>query len=156
MHREDGDNIAAINANLIALVWGMIEQIKKILSYSLEFEILTHFQVVTSRHSNDEEPFCQREEISGWRIISSHDLAIEQAMARIADFQRKTGFSVETALSALDDALKEPKKSRGDRHAFLAKYLRERGHKITAPVVRSLLEDLNSTYDPRYIRFRND
>lgn len=150
MHLPDGDERAAINTMLLALIWAAFRHIQVILSKSVDLEVLSEFQLVTGKPASS-RGLTERYDIVGWRIISTRDLRIEQAKERISSFSKRNNVDIDIVIKVLEEQTKIRKRSGEYQIAHVAKALRTKGYKITVIPIRQLFSDLELVSDPAYL-----
>jgi hypothetical protein len=101
---KNGDDREALNTMLLALVWGMIKHIQSVLSVTVDLEVLTEFQLTTTE-SPDEYSIGSRYDLTGWRLITTKALRVEEAEKRIAKATEKNNISLEIILQTIGHSL---------------------------------------------------
>jgi hypothetical protein len=150
IHLPDGDERATLNTMLLALVWSIFKHVQTTLSTTVDLEALSEFQLIAGEPANDDR-VIERYDIVGWRIVSTHDLRIEEAKQRISSFAAETKVDVKTVLQTFEEQLKRNRHPKEDHLAQLAKALRMKGHKITVTPIRQLFSDLELASDQAYL-----
>ncbi|CAN7383290.1 hypothetical protein [Devosia sp. LjRoot3] len=148
LHRDDGDETAAVGSMMLGLIFSMLQQLRVTLSPMVDCEFRTEFRLkLGERLSAD--LWDTRRQITGWRIVSAETLRMEEAQERLADFESNNkGFAISAMLSALESILGK-RDRRLSLASAIAKEMRSRGIKVKAPTIGALLSDLTKARDVR-------
>jgi hypothetical protein len=136
---------------LVGLVWGMLDHIKKILSATIDLNVLSEFQLITDADPEDKS-LGKRHELHGWRIISTEDLHMEEAERRIKTFAVTHHIDINDILNIVEDELSRSKRPNQEPHNVIPKIVRMKAHKVTAAPIRQLFNDLKTARNARYMR----
>ncbi|MBJ3783717.1 hypothetical protein [Devosia sediminis] len=148
MHRPDGDERAALGSMMLALIFSMLQHLRYTLGQVIDCQFDSEFCL----DLGDEVPtnsWSSRRQINGWRIADTQMLRVEEAQARVANFETNVQtFSIAEMLAALDLALSKPDPKLSMASA-IAKELRATGTAVKAPAIASVLHDMMEARDAR-------
>lgn len=144
---QDNDDRAALHSMLLALIWAMIKHIKMTLEPIVEIEFQDEFEIITSKNPKNND--TEDEIITGWRIIDKATKEREEAFERIEKFSKTNRVGLEEIFKKVQNIPQIPFK--GEIDSWVAKQLRNDGHKITVVPIRLLFADLTLTNNHHFL-----